>query len=844
MAASFLEPEDSPGDRAAPATPHRVLVVSADMGGGHNATATALEEAVQRLWPGSETSRIDALDVMGPGVGRLFRGIYVGNVERTPWLYEFFYANLWRHRWFSRASKRFTGSWCGRRLVKHIERFDPDCILSTYPLGSSGLAWLRRHRGLTVPVGCWVSDFAPHPFWVYGDVDANFVMHEAAVPVARAAEPGAPVEVCAPPVVSRFRPGPDGSAQARERLGLRPDALVVLVSCGAYAFGDVAAMVRALAAASERVQVVAACGRNTEVKQALEGLGFPRASLVPWGWTDDMAGLVQASDLVITNAGGATALEALACGVPLLTANPIAAHGRANADLMTVAGLTDLCDDLERLTALVRTAAEDPSTLQPLRDRIREHTARTELDGGLARLAAPRTSGPPVEPMSRRPWRMRAADAFFADVETEHARQELGVVLELRSPAGSRLTASDVHRALQPRVAGLPPARRELVRRPRMGWRLHERVDVTEHIGEHVLDPDASEADAWASVGRFWATPLGTDRPAWQMLLVRGRAHGPDLLAVKMHHCQGDGISALGLLDRLLDTSPGDPLPERKAASDAANARLRRAAGPVSVARGLFALAGRGTAPKHPLNADSLSPHREVVGVPLPWPEVRRLAGEHGVRPHELVIAIVADALDRFLRPLGLVAEQEEDQYRPLRAMVPVAMRPPRLDRIAGNWTGSLAVNLPMGPMPFEERVRRVHDDVLKRTRHGEAPAASMVMTLAGWLPESVHRWVAQRVYTRRFFNTVVSYMPGARGPRRVGHAEVSAYYPVLPLAAEVPVTVGAIVADETVGIGILLDRQLGLDRDQVSESVRAAFGAAGGRLLTTARSSRSAGRP
>ena len=36
----------SPADRG---VPHRVLVVSADMGGGHNATANALEEAGQWL---------------------------------------------------------------------------------------------------------------------------------------------------------------------------------------------------------------------------------------------------------------------------------------------------------------------------------------------------------------------------------------------------------------------------------------------------------------------------------------------------------------------------------------------------------------------------------------------------------------------------------------------------------------------------------------------------------------------------------------------------------------------------------------------------------------------------
>ena len=40
--------------------------------------------------------------------------------------------------------------------------------------------------------------------------------------------------------------------------------------------------------------------------------------------------------------------------------------------------------------------------------------------------------------------------------------------------------------------------------------------------------------------------------------------------------------------------------------------------------------------------------------------------------------------------------------------------------------------------------------------------------------------------------------------------------YPVLPLAKGVPATVGAVVADGTVGMAVLLDPALGLDPDAV----------------------------
>jgi hypothetical protein len=68
-----------------PRHPLRILIVSADMGEGPNATGRALQGAAERIWPGCQTHWVDTLDAMGRGVGPLFRRIYVTNVETTPW---------------------------------------------------------------------------------------------------------------------------------------------------------------------------------------------------------------------------------------------------------------------------------------------------------------------------------------------------------------------------------------------------------------------------------------------------------------------------------------------------------------------------------------------------------------------------------------------------------------------------------------------------------------------------------------------------------------------------------------------------------------------------------------
>ncbi|TWH70165.1 MGDG synthase family glycosyltransferase [Micromonospora olivasterospora] len=349
-----------------------MLVVSADIGGGHDATGRALAERVHALWPGSRVGWVDTLDVMGPGVGGLFRRTYVTNVDATPWLYEFFWAAIWRHPWFAVASKWFTGAWAGRGLARVVEAFDPDLIVSTYPLGSAGLAWLRRRRGLGVPLGAWVCDFAPHPSWVYAELDLDVLVHPAALPVAAVAAPGAPLAVSAPPVLDRFRPG--DRAEAARRCGLDPTRPAVVVACGSYGFGHVEEAIHALVGIGDAVQVVAVCGRNDRLVARLAALGVPPGRLLVRRWVDDMPTLLRGAHLVVTNAGGATALEAWATGTPIVMYRPIAAHGVANAALMSAAGLAETARSPQALVAYVRSrlfGRQPPAAPAPT------HTCRT-----------------------------------------------------------------------------------------------------------------------------------------------------------------------------------------------------------------------------------------------------------------------------------------------------------------------------------------------------------------------------------------------------------------------------------------------------------------------------------
>ena len=365
------------------------MIVSADIGEGHNAAGRALEEAARRAWPGCDVGWLDTLSVAAPGFPRLARRFYISQVQSVPWMYEFFFSAMWRHRWYLDATRRGAGAWFGRRMLPRIRAARPDVVLSTYPLGSAGLSWLRRRGQLAVPAGAWVPAFCPHPSWLYPDLDITYVMHACAAAIAQRAEPGLRVTIGALPVRDAFTPA--GQAAARARLGVRTDGFLVALGTGSLGFGHPGHAVAAALAAGPDVQVVAFCGRNQALREQLARLGEPSRRLRVLGWTDDMPDWMTAADVVISNAGGATGLEAVASGRPVIMFDTIAGHGRANASVMAEAGLAILASSVAGLTAAIRRLAREPDLRARHAERAVARATDRRREDDLAQLAALRT---------------------------------------------------------------------------------------------------------------------------------------------------------------------------------------------------------------------------------------------------------------------------------------------------------------------------------------------------------------------------------------------------------------------------------------------------------------------
>jgi len=327
----------------------RVLILSASIGGGHNAAAAVLRQDLERL--GSQVRVLDGFALATPLLSRSFAWAYPFQLRYIPWLYELQFRSSHRPTW-TRMWRRIYAGLGGAAFRRLVEELQPDVVVSTYPLVTQALGVLRSTGRLLTPVVATVTDYGVHRLWIAPGVDLHLV--PSRVSAEQAEDATGEVRVMQPLVREAFRQSRNRTA-LRHRYGFAPSDFVALVVAGAWGIGHVELIVRDVVDCGVRVIVV--CGKNQELAERLrrEYAGCP--SVQVWGWTDQLAELMTAADCLIQNAGGLTCLEAIACGLPLLMYRPVAGHGVFNAAAMERAGAARWIRSVEELRMVLRSAA-------------------------------------------------------------------------------------------------------------------------------------------------------------------------------------------------------------------------------------------------------------------------------------------------------------------------------------------------------------------------------------------------------------------------------------------------------------------------------------------------------
>jgi processive 1,2-diacylglycerol beta-glucosyltransferase len=316
----------------------RILVLTLSFGSGHVQAARTVAREIKRQSPDAEVQTVDAL----ADCRFLFRAFYVW----PYWVMVRYAPALW-DRFFTRRSEKMkqntAPTWAFRfgcpRVFKAIVDFKPDSIVAT-EVAACELAAIAKRDGLTrARMINVITDYEAEPVWVKREVDAYAVADDHVRDQLCAwGATAASIVICGIPVDHKFWDRHE-ERETRRRHSITDDAPIVLLMGGGWGPTHMNEVAARLCESGQRMHIVAATGHDRRMRRRLKRLrARPPVMLYPFGWTNDIAALMQAAAVLVTKPGGLTTAEAALSGLPVVIFDAIPGPEQRNAARLTETG--------------------------------------------------------------------------------------------------------------------------------------------------------------------------------------------------------------------------------------------------------------------------------------------------------------------------------------------------------------------------------------------------------------------------------------------------------------------------------------------------------------------------
>jgi diacylglycerol O-acyltransferase len=442
--------------------------------------------------------------------------------------------------------------------------------------------------------------------------------------------------------------------------------------------------------------------------------------------------------------------------------------------------------------------------------------------------------------------RLSGLDAMFLHLEDRSAHMHVGAVFvyEGRPPSYQELLAS-----VASRLDRVPRYRQRLAFVPfaaaRPVWVDAADLDLEYHVRHTALPPPGGDEPLRKLAGRLFAQRLDRGKPLWELWLIEGYGEGRFAVLSKTHHCMVDGVSGVDLATVLHDLEPTPapraaappwtprPAPDRAALlasslKDQVTRPLelaREALRPATAGRRmllelvgglkpLLGLSQMGLAPESSLN-HPIGPHRRWEMTSLDLGAVKRVRAALGGTVNDVLLAAVAGALRTLLQGRG------ETPRGDLRVFVPVSVRAPGERGTYGNQVAAVFCPLPVGEPDPVARLRRVSAAMKGLKESRQAVGALALTHLGEFTPPTIAAQAARLGSSTRWFNLVVTNVPGPQVPMYLVGRKLVACYPVVPLARLQTIGIALLSYCGAIHVGLLGDADRARDLPMLARALR-----------------------
>lgn len=352
----------------------RILILTADVGFGHRSAANAIAAAL------NATRKDHCLveifnpldDKRTPAILRDAQADYDRLVREAPERYKLQY-KLGDSKVPNALFESAVTVMLFNVLRDIILKFRPDVIVTTHPMYPAPVSAVLTANELAVPFIIVVTDFVDvHISWLHKWADLWIVPTRAAyeqavssnLPKERIHVAGIPVR---PEIVLETRT----PAEIRQKLGWDKQ-ITTLLAVGSKRVNHLSEVLHVLNHSSLPLQLILVAGGDEELYKELKNVEWHLPAHV-YGFVEDMSSFLNASDCILTKAGGLIITESLAAGLPMLFVDVTPGQELGNAEYVIKNRAGEMADNpIRALEVLCHLLQDDAKLLHEYRKQVKK----------------------------------------------------------------------------------------------------------------------------------------------------------------------------------------------------------------------------------------------------------------------------------------------------------------------------------------------------------------------------------------------------------------------------------------------------------------------------------------
>ena len=350
----------------------RVLIFTASTGAGHDQAAQALQNNL--VQKGLDVHVVNTLASCPKIYERLIENGYSIMANYLPKLYGGLY-HFSHYRHPNHNLKKVLTHLFKDQMLKEIEAYQPDLLISTHPLYVNVLASLKQEHATHAALISVVTDLGVHRFYLHKEVDAYITgstvtsaqLQALGIPAERLHNIGIPVKA-------------EFYASLSYPCHPKQNPFSILVMAGSMGSYKLISVMDQLSKLKKNIKIHVVCGKNIRLKDILIKRYGEVNTFQILGYCNDIDRLMSNADVLISKPGGLTSTEALYRHLPLIIPFYINGQESENATILAKLGVAIKLDKHQDLKSIIEGMIYDPTILEKLRQNIEDVSSQYSIE--------------------------------------------------------------------------------------------------------------------------------------------------------------------------------------------------------------------------------------------------------------------------------------------------------------------------------------------------------------------------------------------------------------------------------------------------------------------------------